>query len=88
MDAFINNDTTIDNSFTSVSKDATARAKFLEYGYYSMSNIVYQIQLDSSSPPKALLANYKNDLEVIFLNTNACYNRNFGNMLEMSDSGG
>lgn len=61
--------------------------QFLKYGYYKMTDIIYNILIDSSNPPKGTMPNYNSDLVVLFLNTNACYNRNIGLMKAAADAG-
>lgn len=86
LDAAINIGGTSD-SFSSLSDDADARNKFKEYGFYTKTDFIYNIETDGSKPAKAKTPNYKNDLHVIFLNTNACNNRNVGLMRELTDPG-
>jgi len=62
--------------------------QFKKYGYYKMTDIIYNILIDSSNPPKGTMPNYNSDLVVLFLNTNACNNRNIGLMKEKADVGG
>ena len=38
-----------------MSLEADSKGKFVENGYYDISNIVYQIQIDGSDPPKGIL---------------------------------
>ena len=75
-----------DGAFSSISANVQARGEFVKYGYYSVSNqFIYNILIDDSSPPKQMMPNYNSDLSVIFINTNACYNRNVALMKETSD---
>ena len=53
-----------------------------------MSDFIYNILIDDSNPPKAVTPNYNSDLVVLFINTNACYNRNVGLTKEAADIGG
>jgi len=86
MDASINTATT-GSSFSSISNNAAQRTEFLKYGYYKVESFIYNILIDGSIPPKALMPNFNSDLVVLFINTNACYNRNVGLMKEAEDVG-
>ena len=73
--------------YSSLSNDVPARTKFKEYGFYSKSDIIYQVENDGQRPAKAQTPFFKSDLRVIFLNTNACNNRNVALMEELDDPG-
>ena len=73
---------------SSISNNLDARAKFKEYGYYSISDFIYKVGNDGARPPNPTIPFFKNDLKVIFLNTNACNNRNVALMEEITDPGG
>lgn len=88
MDAAINDNVTDDGIayVSSIAEDIDgARTDFNKYGYYTKSDFIYKVNIDSSNLAES--PNYESDLEVIFLNTNACNNRNWGLMEEMLDPG-
>jgi len=87
MDVAINQVTETKNLYSSIADNNAARTKFKEYGYYKVDAFIYNILIDDSSPPKAVSPNYNTDLVVLFLNTNACYNRNVALTKEAADVG-
>lgn len=88
LDAAININN-VEYQYSSISQaDTTYRTKFKEYGYYSMSDLIYNIQIDSSTPPLAQSPFLNSDVVVLFINTNACHNRNIALMSEAQDPGG
>lgn len=66
--------------------NAEAVAKFKEFGYYALYEYIHTIKLNSRSNPIAPL--YKSDMTLLFLNTNACNNKNLELMKETDDVGG
>lgn len=76
------------DNYSSISDDVDARTKFKEYGFYSKLDFIYKVDTDGSRPAKSQTPFFKTDLRVIFLNTNACNNRNLALMEEVTDPGG
>ena len=65
--------------------NAEAVESFKKYGYYALYEYIHTIRLNSRSDPIAPL--YKGDMTLLFLNTNACNNKNLELMKETADVG-
>lgn len=84
----VNTATTAD-TYTSLSSESTIRDKFKEYGYYSVDEkFIHSNVRDATYTDQAATAKTKSNLNVIFLNTNVCHNKNLALMREKDDPGG
>ena len=77
----------VPNELKYTSLDDDSQTKFKEHGFYSHMSVIHALQLDENSN-QAQKAFSKPDLGIISLNTNACFNHNFGLMQESDDPGG
>ena len=69
------------------SLEQNERDQFKKFGYYSHKDVIYAQQYNDATPRQSIKSFSKSDLGIISLNTNACFNHNFGLMQESDDPG-
>ena len=68
---------------SSIKNQAEARANFTKYGFYTANDFIYQQEMNSLF--EATASYPETSLVLVFLNTNACNNRNWGLLQEAGD---